>query len=264
MAVPGPSSRFLYYFDPTAALGFNLSGTPGRVGAFDPPAINAEYQELDGSFATYPTKQAVGYESSDDLTINLWADSALQELLDDLHGVTPADRRDERLIYYGWMSGDVVGKYFEACRFYQMKATPKTPQAKLTEFGVSFKPTGSIEIGIILHALGARTADGNSQAASIDNAAATTAGGTGFFGYTTYTADGATGLAVRVIDSADNASFAALITFTTITATTGGGQRSALSSTATVRRYVASDWDFTGTPGAGTTATFFVGFKRGA
>lgn len=263
MTVPGPGSRFLYLFDGTANLGVNLTGTLGQVGDFTIPAIEEALQELHSSSATYPTIQRVGYRSSPDLTIPLWADSTLQALLDDLHGVTPADRSDLRLLVCG-INSDVVGQRATAGRMYLKTVTPMTPPALLTELHATFGFTGAAEILTILHELSAEIADGDTTAGdSQDNAASTATGGYGYFGYTTYTADGATGLAPRVVDSTDDVTYAALCTFTTVTATTGGGQRVALGLTETVDRYVATDWDFTGTPGAGTTATFFIGFQRG-
>lgn len=263
MTVPGPGSRFLYIFDGTANLGVNLTGTLGQVGDFTIPGIEETLQELHGSAATYPTIQRVGYSSSPDWTVPLWADSGLQELLDDLHGVTAADRKDLRLVVAG-INSDVVGQRATCGRMYLRSVNPVTPVAALTEFHATFGFTGSAEIVTILHELSAETADGDTTGGdSQDGTASSATGGVGYFGYTAYTADGATGLAVRVVDSADDVTYAALITFTTVTATTGGGQRSELATTATVRRYTACDWDFTGTPGAGTTATFWVGFRRG-
>lgn len=262
MATPGPSSRFLYVFDGTANLGVNLTGTAGQVGEFHPPAIEEVLQELTGSAATYPTVARVGHAMSPDMTIPLWADSGLQSLLDDLHGVTAAERSDLRLVVAG-INTDTIGERATMARGYLSNIKPVTPAAALTQFEATLKFTGYAAVGHVLHELSAETADGDTKADSIDNAASSATGGEGYFGYTTYTADGATGLSVRVIDSTDDVTYGALITFTTVTATTGGGQRSALAVTETVERYVACDWDFTGTPGGGTTATFWVGFKRG-
>lgn len=263
MSVPGPSSRFLYYFDGTANLGVNLTGTDGQVGAFDPPGTDVTLQNLEGSASINPVVLPTGHKATPDFTVPIWADSTLQELLDDLHGVTAADRSDQRIMAVGWMGGNVIGQRVDIGLAYLLSAKPKTPAAMLTQFETTWRWTGLCYPGAhILQSLAAKTADGNAQASSVDNAAASTAGGIGFFGYTNYTADGATGVAVRVVDSADNITFGALCTFTTVTATTGGGSYSALSTTATVKRYISADWDFTGSPGAGTTATIFVAFKR--
>lgn len=262
MATVGPSGRWLYVFDPTANTGHNLTGTAGQVGEYDPPAVNVTLQELTGSAATYPTVARVGHESTEDATIPIWADSALQALIDDWHGTTGTDRANPRLIVHGWMGADAAGVYFQAGRAYLQKVTPKTPPAALTMLETTWRFENSAEVGLVLRALAAATADGDTKSASLDNGAATTAGGTGFWGYTALNLDGGTAFAPRIIDSADNVTFSALVTFASVTATGGGGERSALSTTATVRRYLASDWDFTGTPGGSATCTFWIGFAR--
>lgn len=263
MSVPGPSARWLYVFDSTAATGVNLTGTAGQVGAFDPPAINVVLQELSGSAATYPTVAPVGHETTDDVTIPIYADSALQDIIDDWHGVTTSDRRNSRIIAHGWKGADAKGVYCEFGEAYLSKVTPKTPPAALTELETTWKYANKARIGIVLHALSAVTADGGAPAgAGIDNAASSALGGTGAWGYTAYVADGATGFVPRIVDGADDATYAALITFTTATATTGGGQISSLSPSATVARYVDCDWDFTGSPGASTSMTFWAAFAR--
>lgn len=263
MAVPGPSVRKLRVFDGTANLGIDLTSTDGRVGEFHPPAIEIVHQELTGSAATYPTMHPVGHEMAEDVVIPIWADSALQGLIDDWQGVTPADRSNARILAYNWKATEAKGTYCGFGKAYISKVNPKTPPAELTQLETTWKFTGRAYEGICLHALGAETADGGAPAGSgIDHGASSALGGTGAWGYTTYTADGATGIAVRVVDSADDATYGALITFTTATATTGGGQISTLAATETVERYVDCDWDFTGTPGAGTTCTFWVGFAR--
>lgn len=263
MTVPGPGSRFLYLFDGTANLGVNLTGAVGQVGDFTIPGFEETLQELHGSAATYPTIARTGHRMTPDWTVPMWADSALQELLDDLHGVTAADRKDLRLVVCG-INTDAVGQKATAGRMYLRSVNPLSPVAALTELHATFGFTGAAEILTILHELSAEVADGDTKAGdSQDHGASTATGGYGYFGYTTYTADGATGLAPRIVDSADDVTYAALCTFTTVTATTGGGQRSALALTETVDRHTATDWDFTGSPGAGTTATFFIGFQRG-
>lgn len=262
MAVPGPSVRKLRVFDGTANLGVDLTSADGRVGAFDPPSIEIELQELSGSASTYPTMQPVGYKASEDIVIPIWADSALQELIDDWHGVTASDRSNPRILAYNWKTAEAKGAYCEFGQAYLSKVSPKTPPAELTQLETTWKFTNRAYVGICLHALGAETADGGAPAGSgIDNAASTALGGTGAWGYTTYTPDTSTGFLPRIVDSADDATYGALITFTTVTATTGGGQITTLAATETVERYVDCDWDFTGTPGT-CSCTFWVAFAR--
>lgn len=260
MTVPGPSSRFVYYFSASPALGVNLTSTNGQVGAFNPSGIDETIADLTGSASTAPAVVQTGHAVSPDFVLPIWADSTLQGTIDDIHGTTAADRITRRILVVGWMSGDVAGKYADVGAAYLKMVKPTTPHAMLTLLETTWAWENRVYPTLILHPLAARTADGDTEASSVDGAASSANGGIGYWGYTALNLDGGTAFAPRVIDSADNATFGELIAFTAVTATTGGGQASAV--TGTIERYVASDWDFTGTPGGSATCTFWIGFHR--
>lgn len=261
MTTAGPSKRFIYYGDGTANLGVNLTGTDGQAGAWTHPGIENALQELTGNASINPVFAPVGYQKADDFVLPIWADANLQELIDDIEGVTPADRNDVRVLALGWASGDVVAKKVDIGSAYLMKSLAKTPPAGLTLLETTWRWADIMYPGAdILLPLGAKTADFDTSATYFDGSAASTAGGVAFFIYIAYVADGATGLVVRVMDSADHITFGALATFTAITATTGGAQAKAVSGN--VKRYLDVDGDFTGSPGASTSCTLFVAFKR--
>lgn len=111
-------------------------------------------------------------------------------------------------------------------------------------------PDDGVDMGVWLHALGAETADGN--ATSVDNGAATSAGGVGALHVSAYT--GLTSAVIKIQDSADNSSFADIITFATVTAVTSERKR----ITGAVRRYVRATIDVTGTG----SVTYAVAFAR--
>lgn len=262
MTVRGPSARWLYVFDGTANLGVNLTGTDGQVGAYNPPAVNHTLQDLSGSASINPVVVPVGHDVGEDVTIPLWADSTLQGLIDDWHGTTASDRSNSRLMVFGWYAADAAGVSCDIAEGLLKSVKPVTPQAELTRLETVWSFDDAPHVGAkVLLPLSAKTADGDTKTTSINNSASSADGGWGCFGYTTYTADGATGIAPRIIDSTDDSTYGALITFTTVTATTGGGQGPTFVS-GTIEQYVACDWDFTGSPGAGTTATMFFAFKR--
>lgn len=261
MSVPGPSSRFLHYYDGTANLGVNLTGTDGQAKEFGVPAVEVALQDQAGPASTSPCILPVGFESSPDFPIKISADSTLQELIDDLHGVTAADRRDLRYLVVGWKGGSVAGQQADCGLAYLLNVKALTPQALLTDLECTFKWTrAAYTSALIMHALGAETADGDTKSAYIDSGAASTGGYFAIFGYTTYTPDSATGFLPRILDSVDHSAWTALATFTAVTATTGGGAHK--DGTGTVKRYLACDWDFTGSPGAGATCTFELLLKR--
>lgn len=140
----------------------------------------------------------------------------------------------------------------------QMKYERSTALGEWVGAQGSYQVSGAIEEGEILHALGAETANGETEASSLDNAASSSDGGAGIIQLTEITLDSATNLVGKVIHSADDATFADLVTFTALTER--GAERVAV--TGTVNRYVASKWAFTGGAGASTTATFVIAFSR--
>ena len=257
MSVPGPSSRFVYF------AGWDLTTTCGLLGEFNPAGFEETLQDLRGSHSAVPCLASVGYRVADDLVFNLWADDSMQDLLDDLHGETAGDTEAERVVIYGWTGGDVIGQLCEFASAYIMKPEPKMPMAALTELTATFKIDGRLSIGHILHELSAETADGDTEGTSIDNTAASSAGGWGAWMYHTLDDDGGDGLDARVVDSADDIAYGALIAFTSV-ADGGGITRGAeiKSVSGEVLRYVASDWDFTGAPGGSETCTFIIAFER--
>lgn len=259
MTTPGPGSRFLYVADVTDGLGLNLMGTLGQVGDYNLPAINETLQELTGSGATFPTVVRVGHSTTPDVPIPLYADSALQDWIDKLQGVTAADRKNLVFIVSG-INTDTIGEYATCVKGYLASLATVTPVALVTEVHPTFRPDGVAEIAIVLHELSAETADGDTESTSVDNSASSSAGGAGWFLYTVLALDGGTAFAPRVIDSADDITFGELIAFTAVTGLTGGGERKTV--TGTVEQYVACDWDFTGAPGGSETCTFWIGFAR--
>lgn len=115
---------------------------------------------------------------------------------------------------------------------------------------VDTTPDAGPDWGVLLHALGAETADVNSV--SVDNAAASTNGAAASLHVTAYT--GLTSAVVKVQHSTNNSTWADLITFTTVIAATA--QRSTV--TGTVNRYVRAVVDVTGTG----SITYAVAFAR--
>lgn len=124
-----------------------------------------------------------------------------------------------------------------------------------------YRVSGQADDCKVLLPLSTVTADGNSDASSLDGAASSADGGVFYLQVTDLNLDGGTGLSVSIRDSANNIAFAALAssTFTAVTVEPGY-QR--LEVPSTIRRYVSVAWDFTGTPGGSATATLAVIFKR--
>jgi hypothetical protein len=103
----------------------------------------------------------------------------------------------------------------------------------------------SVEMGYVVHALGAETADGNGTA--VDRGASpltpTTRGLVAALHVTAYT--GLTSAALKIQHSADNSIWADLVAFTSVTAV--GFERVSVATGTTVNRYLRVVTDVTGT-----------------
>lgn len=260
MSVPGPGSRFLLL------AGYDLmpAATCAQVKAFDPPGVTEAIQDTTGPNQIHPCKSPVGFNQLDPLHATLFATSTLLTLFNKLRSEPGSVPHVVRPACWG-VNGTSIGSAFSGGSCHDAKYLPKLPVAQLTEVDIELEFTGGLDTGgVILHSNDtARTADGNTQASSQDNAASSATGGRGYIHCTALTLDTATGLAVKIQDSSDNAAWTDLITFTTITAAPAAEVKVLSSATATVKRYLSAIWDLTGTVGASTTTNFFVGFGRG-
>lgn len=104
---------------------------------------------------------------------------------------------------------------------------------------VNGQPDNGVDMGVLLHVLGAETADGNST--SVDNTASSASGSVNFLHVTAFS--GFTSVVFKVQHSTDNSSWSDLATFTTVTALT----KERVTTTGTVNRYLRGFWDVTGT-----------------
>jgi hypothetical protein len=126
--------------------------------------------------------------------------------------------------------------------------------AKLHKANVAYTVTGDSEQGVILQDFEAITADGDTDAESVDNAALTSNGGAGYLQVGTYS--GFTGYVAKIRHSSDDVTYADLLTFTNVTA---ARQAERVTCSGTVNRHLLVDHNVTGTG----SAQVFVGFARG-
>lgn len=120
----------------------------------------------------------------------------------------------------------------------------------LTKANADYVVSGRRDAGIILHPLGAETAD--ESGTSHDNAAGSSNGGAAYLEVTAF--DGLTDAVVKVQHSTDNSSWSDLVTFTTVADRTA----ERVTVNGTVNRYLRYDLNVTGTG----SLTLFVGFAR--
>lgn len=117
-------------------------------------------------------------------------------------------------------------------------------------FSITSVADESVDMGFVLHALAAETADGNGTA--VDRGAGTANGGVAVLHATAYS--GLTSAALKVQHSTDNSIWADLVSFTSITAV--AAERKFIAAGTTVNRYVRVVTDVTGTG----SVTFLVAF----
>ena len=164
-----------------------------------------------------------------------------------------------RVIVAGY-EGGAIGTSFAGGLGHSTEVDTPPQKGALTKLKVSLLITSQYDHnGKVLKNQTAVTADGNSQATSVDNAASSASGGAAYFETVSLALGTATDLILKVMHSSDNISFAALATAAAITAAPGKEQ---VVVTGTVDRYLAGLWDYTGSPNGSTTATIFIGFAR--
>ena len=160
-------------------------------------------------------------------------------------------------VYSIGLEGNTKGQIVICTTLAEVEYRRQIQRRELHKAAATYKAMYGHDEARILHALAARTADGDTEATYYDGLAGSSAGGTGYLQVTALTLDGYDDLLVTIEDSTDHASWASLLSFTAATGITG--ERKAVSGT--VDRYLAVSWEFEGA-GTSPSATFMVGFGR--
>lgn len=128
------------------------------------------------------------------------------------------------------------------------------PVADVVSLSAEVQATGGIDRGVVLAPATVYSATANGTA--VDNAAATTNGGTGYIHVTANSRNGA--CTFKVQHSADNSTWADLLTFTNTTASTLTAERVSVAAGTTVNRYLrAACTTFGGSTGSVTATITF-------
>lgn len=150
---------------------------------------------------------------------------------------------------WAWYSqGDTLGNPGYGMSAINVTYNVKGSISSASRIAVSAQSNTGIERILSLHALASEAASGN--AASLDNGAASSNGGSAYIECTSATGT----LACVVEHSTDNVTFTTLASFTNIT-TANKAER--ITFAGTVNRYVRAKWTITGGP-----FTFNVGINR--
>lgn len=232
--------------------GYNVLGVTTEL----TPSVEAMTEEDTALGDEWETHDYIGIQRAE-LTQNGFFDDASGSINDALNEQQGA----ERVLCFG-IEGNTIGQQFTGFKGAMQSDFVRIASMNgLTKANASYKGSGTVEDGQILHALGAETADGDTESTPVDGGAGnapSTNGGSGYLQVPALTLGGYTNVVVKVRDSADNITYGDLITFTAVAAAPAAERATVVGD---VERYVACSWAFTGA-GADPSVTPFVGFKR--
>jgi len=165
-----------------------------------------------------------------------------------------------RVVCYG-VEGNTAGKNFVGFSgALQTQYRRGLKVGDLHKASADYVGSGAKNEGKILHAHGAETTVGNTQATGVDNAASSATGAVGYLEVSALTLGGYTNAIVTLQDSADNITFAD-ISGGAFTANTAAPAAQRLVIAGTIRRYTFIRWAYTGA-GTGQSITFMAGIVR--
>lgn len=186
-----------------------------------------------------------------------WFDDDADQSNDALIGLSGTPR----VLVWG-MYGNVIGR---ACTItagaLQTKYQRLAQKNALTRANAEYSMTGiRYDNALILHALGAETADGDTSASSVDGGAGTSSGAVAALAVspTDFDLDGYDDITVKVQDAPDNSTWADLIAFTDVGAAPAAELKTVSGN---VDRYLSAAWEYNGT-GTAPSVTFIVACER--
>lgn len=168
----------------------------------------------------------------------------------------------QQLVSYGFVETDVGADVVMLDGVVVTKFNRVLTRDGLTKAEPEFVVSATYQRGKVLHGLTTETADGDTTATSVDNAASSANGAVADMHVPELDLDGHTGLVVQVLGSADDITFAPL-SGGTFAAVTVAGTAERLTISGTIPRYLAAGWDFTGSPSGSTpSAVPYVAVHR--
>lgn len=154
--------------------------------------------------------------------------------------------------------GNTLGNKFVGALGIQTTYTRQLERAGLHKANAAYESRGGHEECLILAALQAFTADGDTTSAPLDGGAQSTSGGVAYLQVTALDLDGYDSVTITILDDADDCGcYGTLQAFTNVTAV--GGERIEIAGT--IERYTAIDVAFNGS-GCCPSITLTVGLKR--
>lgn len=163
-----------------------------------------------------------------------------------------------RLLCFG-LAGNTIGRAYRGIGGLLQATYNRLPKRnELHKAEADYKISGTVRDGKILHALGAKTAAGNTDASSVDNGASSASGGYMDLHVTALTLGGYDNVVVTLRHSSDNVTFANKQAATAVTSAPAAEQ---VSVSGTINRYTSVAYAFTGS-GSSPSVTFMAGLTR--
>ncbi len=171
----------------------------------------------------------------------------------------------ERVLCFGHAGNVQSRKMVGVAGALQVKYVRVVKKGEFHKGNAEYKADGIVEDGIVDHIHQTETA-ASGETSSIDNAASSSSGASGYLQVSALTLGGYTSVTVKIRDSSDDVAYADLLTFDNVTDAPGGaaeskegGQRK--TATGTVDRYTKTTWAFNGS-GSSQSIKFMTGFVR--
>lgn len=256
MTVATIAARYYYYHG-------RILSTDGYVGSFTPPSGMPKIQDITGPFSTRPVRRDTGYEEVGQLTFLVWGERDLVALISEIHN----QGSGQKVSAWGIVA-DTIGNDVDLITSYKVEIKPKTEPGEIVAYEVTVQPVANgLEHGVVVHAMGEESGDGDTESSSVDNGASSASGGAGYLQVAALNRDSGDDLTVTLRDSPDDAVWSDLQAFTAITTDYAdddpdNGTAERIEISGTIERYAACDWVFGGTPGGNEDATFQVALVR--
>jgi len=149
--------------------GYNLIGDGDRVNSLKLPDATATIEETTGLGTNVPIHKATGHKEYDDIEVAGWFSDAT----DSINVALAAGHSQTARVFMGGDAGKVAGDPFQGGTALDMVYKRRGEPKMLQKADGSLKVTDVVHHGVLLKALAAVTADGDTKAASHDIGAST-------------------------------------------------------------------------------------------
>lgn len=228
--------------------GYNILGVTTQI----EPIIEALTQETTALGDEWETHKYLGINRAEFAQEGFFDDAS-----DSSNDALSGKQGESRVMCVGY-EGNTIGKHFTGFQG-ELHANYARIASKgaLHRANARYVGGGIVEDGLILHALAARSADGDTKSTPVQHGSSTSDGGAAYLQVPSLTLGGYTSVTIRVLER-DGSTWATLATFTAVTAAPVAER---ITVAGTIEQDLAVEWVFNGS-GSNPSITFLVGFVR--